>query len=127
MTPSAAEALAPADRTRLAKFLALLGSEHAGERDAAGLAADRLVRDRGLSWHTVLGDSTAPAAPKPAQRAAAGWRADLELCRAHLDALNPWEQNFALSVSEKRNSLSPGQQAKLAQIAIELRAQGLTV
>jgi hypothetical protein len=37
-------ALAPATRTKLAAVLALLGSPHQGERDAAALAADRLVK-----------------------------------------------------------------------------------
>jgi hypothetical protein len=33
-----------AERARLAKLLGMLGSEHLGERAAAGQAADRLVR-----------------------------------------------------------------------------------
>jgi hypothetical protein len=42
------------DRERLAKLLGLLGSDHAGERDAAGLAADRLVRAAGLTWSSIV-------------------------------------------------------------------------
>lgn len=45
------------DRTRLVKILGLLGSEHAGERDAAALRATELLTGRGLVWDDVL---TAP-------------------------------------------------------------------
>jgi hypothetical protein len=37
-------ALMKADRERLAKLLGMLGSEHAGERDNAALAIERLRR-----------------------------------------------------------------------------------
>jgi hypothetical protein len=46
--------LAATDRTKLAKLLWLLGSDHQGERDAAGLAAHRLVQDRGATWFDVV-------------------------------------------------------------------------
>jgi hypothetical protein len=46
--------LPAASRTRLAKLLALLGSDHAGERDAAEQAANRLVLKSGLTWEQVL-------------------------------------------------------------------------
>ena len=32
--------------------LGLLGSDHAGERDAAGLASHRMIRQRGLTWQS---------------------------------------------------------------------------
>lgn len=48
------QALPKTDRTKLAKLLALLGSDKAGERDAAGLAAHRLVQRHGLSWPQIL-------------------------------------------------------------------------
>ncbi len=117
--------MALADLQRLANVLGLLGSPHAGERDAAALAADRLVRGRGLTWKEILCGSTAP----PVRRAASsapprGWRADLTLAQAHLAQLNGWEREFVLSISANRSSLSPGQQAKLAEIAAELRHKG---
>lgn len=46
--------LAPADSARLAKLLGLLGSNHSGERAAAGLKAHRLVSSRNLSWSDLL-------------------------------------------------------------------------
>lgn len=42
------------DLTRLIRILGMLGSEHDGERAAAALAADRLVRGSGSSWSDLL-------------------------------------------------------------------------
>lgn len=39
---------------KLTRVLGLLGSEHAGERAAAALAAHRLLKRLGLSWQEVL-------------------------------------------------------------------------
>jgi hypothetical protein len=47
-------ALPVATRAKLAKLLGMLGSEHRGERDAAGQAANRLVLKSGLSWAQIL-------------------------------------------------------------------------
>jgi hypothetical protein len=55
------------DPARLAKVLARLGSDHDGERAAAGLLASRMVREAGLTWDQLLapvtrGDKVAPDA-----------------------------------------------------------------
>jgi hypothetical protein len=50
------------DRTKLARVLGMLGSAHAGERDAAALAAEKLRREAGLTWEQVL-SCTAPMRP----------------------------------------------------------------
>lgn len=42
------------DTAKLARVLELLGSEHAGERAAAALAAHRLLKRLGLSWQELL-------------------------------------------------------------------------
>ena len=42
------------DAARLTRVLGMLGSEHAGERAAAALAADRLIKRLGLSWQEIL-------------------------------------------------------------------------
>ena len=47
-------ALTGADRLRLCKLLGMLGSDHAGERDAAGLAAHQFIQKRGLTWKDAL-------------------------------------------------------------------------
>ncbi len=42
------------DLHKLDRILGLLGSEHAGERASAALAADTLLRKHKLSWHDIL-------------------------------------------------------------------------
>ena len=42
------------DTAKLARVLGLLGSEHAGERASAALAANRLLKRLGLSWQDLL-------------------------------------------------------------------------
>jgi len=54
------------DAAKLARVLALLGSDHDGERASAALAAHRLMRRLGLTWQDVL----MPKETAEAQRAA---------------------------------------------------------
>ncbi|MBV9824099.1 MAG: hypothetical protein JO001_00205 [Alphaproteobacteria bacterium] len=49
------------DRDKLAKLCGMLGSAHDGKNPAAGLAANRLARKAGLSWHDVFGVNAADA------------------------------------------------------------------
>jgi hypothetical protein len=42
------------DLVRLDRILALLGSDHAGERASAALAASNLIKKHQLSWWDVL-------------------------------------------------------------------------
>ena len=79
---------APA-RTKLAKTLALLGSSHAGERDAAAVAAHRIVTSAGLTWADLI-------RPREVKREPlfSTWRATCaELIRRPSD-LRPWERKF---------------------------------
>ena len=48
------------DLIKLNRILGLLGSDHAGERAAAGLAAHRLVKTMGTSWWTLIGTGATP-------------------------------------------------------------------
>jgi len=43
------------DLVRLTRILGMLGSDHAGERASAALAAHRLVSRAGLDWWSLLG------------------------------------------------------------------------
>lgn len=45
-----------ADLTKLNRILGMLGSDNAGERAAAALAADRLVKKMGTNWWSLLGE-----------------------------------------------------------------------
>ena len=120
--------LAPADRTKLARVLGMLGSPHQGERDAAALAADRLVRGRGLDWLDVLGGS--PAEPPISQP---GWTpspspvpdlmGDLQTCGRRLDLLTAWEREVITNMAQQR-TVSRKQRDILAAIAAKVRSTG---
>jgi hypothetical protein len=121
-------ALAEADRTRLAQILGLLGSDFAGERDAAGQAAHRLVRSAGLTWHDVL----TPAPPPPehdhrgdpdADPLCGNWRATATACTRFPHLLSPWELHF-LGGLQRFPRLSAKQGAILVRIVTRLRAAG---
>jgi hypothetical protein len=83
-------ALAAQDRAKLAKLLHKLGSDHVGERTAAGLAAARLVKQSGLSWRQIL---TPPAVEKKLPELGT-WRATVAECLAQPGAIYPWEAGF---------------------------------
>jgi hypothetical protein len=47
-------ALSSSERAKLAAILGRLGSNHAGERDAAALAATRFISAKDVTWPSVL-------------------------------------------------------------------------
>lgn len=107
-----AAALATADRPRLAKMLALLGSNHTGERDAAALAATCFMQARGLTWPQVL---KPPAIEKQLPELGT-WRQTVARCLAQPGALRPWERQFLTDLPGFRR-LSVKQRYVLDQIA----------
>lgn len=126
-----ARPLTAAERTKLVGILGRLGSDHDGERAAAGLLASRLLRSRGLCWDDLLpppGTGRAGPPPRPEPPPAAGpgtaWRDDLALCKRHLAELDTWPAEFIVSISGWRRALSVGQLTTLGQIARKLRDQG---
>ena len=46
--------MTPTERRRLERILGMLGSEHAGERAAAGLHAEAFRKKHGLTWAELL-------------------------------------------------------------------------
>ncbi len=122
--------LAPADRVKLAKMLALLGSDQPGERDAAALAADRLVRARGVAWADLLGGAPPPAGtPEKPWGAASSWtpsgdrHSDLAACNRRPDLLTEWERQFVAGLAG-RKSISVRQLEILTELAARVRAAG---
>jgi hypothetical protein len=136
----------PIDRGRLVKLLGMLGSDHEGERVNAGMLADRLVRDAGITWAEIvngsdiaiqavrrlLAENDELRAELAQLRAVAiipsaqPWRdaddADdaieaLLLWRAHL---NEWEQGFLSSLLRRRRRLTEKQYAALARIGLKV-------
>jgi hypothetical protein len=118
--------LSPTERRRLVGILGLLASDFAGERAAAGLLATRLLQQRGVSWADVIGggnlrtSSAAQAGPVPGP----AWREALAFCRRFTGVLSDWEVDFVASLCGRRAPPTPGQLAKLVQIADALRARG---
>lgn len=106
-------ALSPTDRQRLVKLLGLLGSDYAGERDAAGLAAHRLIRDRGLGWEDVIEPLQSPGANHPTSQP---WRQTVAECLRQPCALRTWERDFLRSLLNF-DRISPKQRSVLGQIA----------
>lgn len=77
-------------RTKLAKLLGMLGSDHAGERDNAAMAAHRLVTQAGLTWRQVV---TPPPVEKRLPELGT-WRQTVAACLARPGSIRPWEVGF---------------------------------
>lgn len=137
-TGTLAPPLTAAERTRLVGILGRLGSSFEGERDAAALAATRFLKDRGITWDDVIPPPACASStsgkwgtyqgdrrePPPWPKGSTDWKSDLAFCLRHLAEMADWPANFALSISRQRKVLSPGQAAKLAEIANDLAARG---
>ncbi|MGO8840922.1 MAG: hypothetical protein ACLQF1_07260 [Methyloceanibacter sp.] len=106
----------PASAERLVKLLGMLGSDHDGERAAAGALADRLLREQGLSWYDLL----RPHLPEdwtPAET----FRDKLDLLLDHRDLLTPWERQFVDGVIGFRR-VSPKQIAVIDRLVAKVEA-----
>lgn len=113
-------ALAPSERSKLVKVLAMLGSNHDGERAAAGLLAMRILATADITWGELLGVDAAPrrsSAPEPCRRA----ETDLAACRRHPGLLSAWERSFVAGIIRRRKPMTAKQETKLATIATELQ------
>ncbi len=101
-------ALSAADRTKLVHVLGMLGSDYDGERAAAGLAANRIIKNAGTTWQEVLLEQKQrPARPVPPTgrgnfREEPIYASDMDLCRRHLEHLTPWERDFTRSLGKQR-------------------------
>ena len=123
--------LTAADRERLAKILSLLSSDRAGEVVAAGAAATRLIRERGVGWADII--APAPVAPRPTWSSAgqsrsswttpSAWRDTARYCLCYPQMLTDWEATF-LDGLLSRPSLSAKQVAILDGIAAKVTGAG---
>lgn len=130
--------LSAPDRERLLKVLGLLSSDHAGERDAAALAAMRFLHERNITWSDVLAapwsDGTAfavfadnlheevrreNARRNADQRRRTGWRETVAHCLEKWGSLKPWELKFlrALLDLPSAGRLPPKDRRALSEIA----------
>lgn len=110
--------LSRAERDRLIRILGLLGSDHGGERDAAGLAASRMLRARGITWSDVIAEPA--GTPRQAVTPCRQREAELLLVRAHWRLLTAWERTFIDSV-EARWQWTPRQKITFAEILSKVR------
>lgn len=125
-------ALSRAERDRLVKLLALMSSDHVGERASAGQMATRMLKGRGLSWCDVIRDEqpiwkepTRPQAPaKPPTTPAASWMAQIRFVLSQEASLTAWERSFAVSLGS-RSRITPRQADVLVQLVDRLLAQGV--
>lgn len=107
---------------RLAKILGLLGSNHPGERAAAALKADAVVRQTGLTWLDVVMPSPSIA---PALEGPPSWRQTAAECVPFTDRLPPKEVEFISKILAYRREPSPKQLKWLCDIHARLRAAGV--
>ena len=105
-------ALAEPDRTRLVKLLGLLGSDHAGERDAAGLAAIRLLKQHGVTWE----DALSPRAVERRLPETGTWRRTVSRILESGRYIRPWERAFLTDLPNFRR-LSVKQRYVLTEVA----------
>jgi hypothetical protein len=106
-------ALPPRDTQKLAKLCGMFGSDHAGERANAAAAADRLVRERGLTWPIILGvERSATSSDVSIAEMAT-------VIQSHMDELTAKEARFITNISlylSRGWALSLKQQSWLAAI-----------
>ncbi len=120
--------LGATDRKRLSKILGRLGSDHPGERAAAGLKADQLVRAAGLTWTELLEPPALPApAPPPHPFGRRRWfepdtpqEAAQLVLRHYPMVLSEWERQFAASLVT-RWRISPKQRRVMDRITMKAR------
>ena len=120
--------LDPRSIERLVKLLGMLGSNHDGERAAAALKANALVRDHGLVWSDIIPTPHADRRPNDARAKnqddqKVDWRTMRDFCAQRSHLLRPREQEFIDHIDSWRGELTEKQSAWL--IAIYTRVKKL--
>jgi hypothetical protein len=115
--------LDPAAADKLTKILGLLGSDHPGERDAAAQAANKLVRERGLTWGDVIGPSLIPEQPVRIRAWRAGdsdWQKMAGFCHNRQWLLRPKDREFVRSMANWRGEPTERQREWLLDLYAQL-------
>ena len=108
-------ALLPPETSRLVKLLGMLGSDHAGERAAAGLKAHNLLADRRLTWADVIAPARLWLRVVVARRRRDHQGRALRLLDCGF-AWNDWERKFLLSIARWHGDLTAKQLARLRDL-----------
>jgi len=98
--------------TTLLKCLGMLGSDHAGERAAAGLKADQIIRQHGMTWSDLIRVPQYRTEDQPPR----DWRAMRDYCAAHFYSLRERDRDFIDGLADWRGRLSEKQVAWLIGI-----------
>ena len=111
MTTTTTRTLTPEIAERLAKLLGMLGSDHAGERAAAALKADELVKREGLRWCDVIQprEPVAVECESYFRSSEHDWRAMVKACMAQAAALSARELQFVRTMVRWRGEPSEKQ------------------
>jgi hypothetical protein len=102
--------------SRLLKCLGLLGSTHAGERSAAALKADQIMRSNNVTWSDLIRVPTK-------QDQARDWRDMRDFCAAHFYSLRERERDFVDGLTDWRGRLSEKQMMWLVSIYSRLQRE----
>jgi hypothetical protein len=87
----------PKAADHLVKLLGMLGSDHAGERAAAGRKAHEFIRQLGMTWSDVI-------VHPPAE-----WQHIALVCRDHAHLLSDRERDFLANIARLRRPPSDKQ------------------
>jgi hypothetical protein len=87
------------DPGKLARILGMLGSAHDSETLAAGRAANKLVREAGLTWPDVIVSPTLPILPN--------------------SELTAWEHDFLSSLRRQKYPPTPKQREVFDRIRMK--------
>jgi hypothetical protein len=85
--------LPPRIASKLARICGMFGSAHDGERANAAAAADKLVRDHGLTWTVLFG------VERSADTSNLSVADMIRVVQAHMDILTPRESRFVANIS----------------------------
>lgn len=105
---------------RLGKVLALLSSDHLGERAAAGARAHALLTGAGMTWPELVGAACVGPHREPLQ---ATWRAACAALSQQAGSLRPWERGFVTDLPNFRR-LSSKQRYILNEIVARVLGAG---
>lgn len=114
------------DRERLSRLLGMFGSTYDGEVLNAARAAEKLIRNRGETWESVIVQKQEPQSrscqekPQPNKTNGFSHHAEVDACLARANFCTQWEQEFLVSIKE-RWSLSDKQRSILNRIKEKIK------
>lgn len=112
-------------RQKLAKVLALMSSDHPGERAAAAASADRLVKQHGIDWPEVLGISPPVRSALASEKVdpPADWKQALEFCDQHRSKLSGPDLKLVRNLVKWRGRPRQGHVDRVMAIQERLKAE----